>query len=286
MDLTVLGCRTRPCEYIVAANKSSIRKPWTREELLLAMHLYCRIPFGRQNGTSPEVIELAAVLHRTPGSVAMKLCNFTSLDPEEAERGVIGLQGASNLDRQIWSEFHANWVKLAEESEQLWQLRVLQNVEKTATSTAVDPEIVESKQGEFSGQTERLVATKIRLAQVFFRRVVLSSYRMRCCISGCPVPDLLIASHIVPWSVSVEHRANPYNGLCLSRIHDGAFDRGLISFDEKRRLILSKKLKAYLPCDSLRQNFAVFEGQVLQTPERFTPHHAFLEHHRENIFCG
>jgi hypothetical protein len=60
-------------------------------------------------------------------------------------------------------------------------------------------------------------------------------------------PELLIASHIVPWStlddraplapvprgvgLGVRGRVDPRNGLCLSRLHDAAFDRGLITFD-------------------------------------------------------
>ena len=97
---------------------------WTRDELLLAMHLYCRIPFGRQHAHAPEVVELAAALGRTPASVAMKLNNLTSLDPEERARGVKGLSGASDLDRQVWAEFQARWDDLATESETLWQQTV------------------------------------------------------------------------------------------------------------------------------------------------------------------
>ena len=69
------------------------------------LHLYARIPFGQQHARNPLVIELAGVLGRTPSSVAMKLNNFTSLDPHEAARGVKGLEGASALDAEVWAEF-------------------------------------------------------------------------------------------------------------------------------------------------------------------------------------
>jgi putative restriction endonuclease len=98
---------------------TTIRKLWDRTELLLAMNLYCRIPFGRQHSQAPEIIDLAQVLGRTPGSVAMKLNNITSLDPEEKARGIKGLLGASNLDRQVWNEFHTNWEEMVAESELL-----------------------------------------------------------------------------------------------------------------------------------------------------------------------
>lgn len=54
---------------------------------------------------------------------------------------------------------------------------------------------------------------KVRVNQARFRRSVLASYSARCCISGLSVPQLLIASHIVPWSVDTRNRLNPQNGL-------------------------------------------------------------------------
>ncbi|MBK6533973.1 MAG: hypothetical protein IPF99_31685 [Deltaproteobacteria bacterium] len=41
------------------------RRRWTRDELLLALHLYWRIPFGQQHKGNRQVIELAAALGRT-----------------------------------------------------------------------------------------------------------------------------------------------------------------------------------------------------------------------------
>lgn len=57
---------------------------WTRRETLLALNLYFETPFGKQHKTYPPIIELAEQLGRTPSSIGMKLCNFTSLDPVEA----------------------------------------------------------------------------------------------------------------------------------------------------------------------------------------------------------
>ena len=101
--------------------KRARSRSWTRDELLLAMNLYCRLPFGKQHARNLEVIKLAEAIGRTPGSVAMKLNNFTSLDPVEKLRGVRGLTGASKLDPQIWDEFHPNRDELTAASEVLWQ---------------------------------------------------------------------------------------------------------------------------------------------------------------------
>ena len=62
-------------ENLMATNR------WTKEQLKLAFHLYCQLPFGKLDMRTPEVIKLASLIGRTPGAVAMKLSNFASLDP-------------------------------------------------------------------------------------------------------------------------------------------------------------------------------------------------------------
>jgi len=95
---------------------------------------------------------------------------------------------------------------------------------------------------DFTGEIKRVI-TEQRIRQNFFRRAVLSSYRERCCMSGLSDSRLLIASHIVPWSHDKENRLNPRNGLCLSALHDKAFDRGLIALDDDFRVMLSQELE-------------------------------------------
>lgn len=269
----------------------TIRKPWTRDELILLMNLYCRIPFGRQHSRDDEVVEVARILGRTPGSIAMKLNNFTSLDPEEKTRGVKGLSGASRLDQQVWDEFHADWEGMAANSELLWQSRIARlggNAPAFNESADIETAAMEQMQ-QFRKEnvpTENHRVVHVRLAQSFFRRTVLTAYRGRCCVSDNPVPELLIASHILPWAGFPEQRANPSNGLCLSRLHDAAFDRGLLTFDEEYRLVLSRYLRNHLPNESIRLNFAEFEGKRLQMPEKFLPEQSFMEHHRNSIFLG
>jgi predicted restriction endonuclease len=267
---------------------TTIRRNWNRTELLLAMNLYCRIPFGRQHSHAPEIIELAEILGRTPGSVAMKLNNLTSLDPEEQARGIKGLLGASRLDRQIWDEFEHNKEEIAAESELLWRKLVDKNdihlpSEKLTESTDEKPSFSEDINLP-KGPTEVVRKQKVRLAQGFFRRTVLAVYLEKCCISDIPIPQLLIASHILPWADFPNERINPCNGLCLSRLHDAAFDEGLITFDEDYRLVLSQRIKDYFPNESLQKNFSYYEGKPLRMPEKFLPNINFISHHQEHIF--
>jgi putative restriction endonuclease len=271
------------------------RRPWSRAELMLAMNLYCQLPFGRMHRGTPEIITLAAAMGRTPSSVAMKLSNLASLDPAHQERGVKGLTSTSVADREIWDEFHQDWGRLAAESEQLRAAARLSldavpdndaaDVSAT-TETSAMPLPAAVVVPEFAGATEAQRSVKVRLAQRFFRRTVLASFDGRCCISQIAMPELLIASHIVPWQSAQEHRADPRNGLCLSRLHDGAFDQGLITLDEDFRLVLSRELRDHLSNEVLRGSFEPFAGRPIRLPGRFRPRLEFLAHHSEHIFRG
>lgn len=81
------------------------RVRWSEAETKRALYLYFQMPFGQIHSGNPEIIALAQRIGRTPSSVAMKLANFASLDPAITRTGRKGLEGASALDRAVWSEF-------------------------------------------------------------------------------------------------------------------------------------------------------------------------------------
>ena len=138
-----------------------------------------------------------------------------------------------------------------------------------------------------TGATELVASVKVRRGQSFFRQAILGSYESRCCISGIAVPELLVASHIKPWTDFPDERLDLRNGLCLSRLHDGAFDNGLITLDENLRVVLSSELRGYYPQPALEQNFSPYEGQPIRLPEKLAePAAEFLAYHRSEIFCG
>jgi len=138
-----------------------------------------------------------------------------------------------------------------------------------------------------TGPTEAAATVRVRRGQQFFRQAVLTAYGVRCCISGINVPPLLVASHIKPWGRFPAERLNPRNGLCLSALHDAAFDAGLITLDEGFRVVLSGKLRRYFPQPVLEQNFVPFEGRPIRLPEKLAePDAEFLRYHREAVFQG
>src|SRR5881394_2132429 len=93
--------------------------PWTREHRLIALNLYCKLPFGKLHKNNPIVKEVAQKMGRTPSSLAIKLCNFASLDPVLRARGIVGMTGAANDDRSLWQDFNDHLSALGPESEQL-----------------------------------------------------------------------------------------------------------------------------------------------------------------------
>lgn len=246
---------------------------WTRPQLKLAFHFYCQTPFGQFHDRNPKVRALATLIGRKPGAVAMKLGNFASLDPAMGGRG---LGNASRLDREIWDDFHANWVGLQDECERL-KAGLLD-----CSPELVDPTPVEiDLPSDYSGQM-RTAVTQQRRRQGFFRKSVLSIYHARCCISGLADDRLLVASHIVAWSEDKVNRLNPRNGLCLSALHDRAFDAHLLTIDADMRVVVSERLLA-LDSPLADSAFAKAHGAPLALPERFHPDPALLARHRAHF---
>ena len=137
---------------------------------------------------------------------------------------------------------------------------------------------------DYTGETRKAIVQQ-RIKQAFFRRAVLSSYRGRCCISGVSEPRLLVASHIMPWSADKANRLNPSNGLCLSAIHDRAFDAHMFTLSDDWRVILSAPLKATKDA-FLREVFCSIEDKQIEMPERFAPEPSFVAQHRRRMFAA
>lgn len=264
------------------STKTQIRRNWIREELIAAFNLYCQLPFGKLDQNTPQIKQLARLLERTPSSVAMKLVNFASLDPAITSNGRVGLKGASKLDREIWSEFNSNWSGMAVESQLELENLADTHGEKLQFEDG-DSETVDKVIETLAEGRTRSAVVQVRVNQSFFRRAVLASYQGRCCMSGVSHPRLLVASHIVPWSQDVENRLNPRNGLCLSALHDKAFDCGLISLNDDYQVMISDKLR-FKADEFTKSALLSLEGKVVSLPDKFFPDRVFLEKHRTTSF--
>ncbi|RYC51148.1 HNH endonuclease [Flagellimonas olearia] len=250
------------------------QKLWTRDELILAINLYCKLPFGRLHRTNPQVIHLAKLIGRTPNSVAYKLVNFASLDPSLQARGIKGASNSSKLDKIIWDEFYNNWKELPFESEKL-----LSKFENKSIEELNHIDIKSLPKGK---ERERVV--KIRVNQSFFRSSILASYNSTCCITGITQSELLVAGHIKPWSQDEENRLNPRNGIAINALHDKAFENGLITITPDYKIKISNVLLKSKKSDSLEKYFFQYENKDIFLPSKFLPDIEFLKYHNENRF--
>lgn len=256
-----------------------VKSGWSRAQLLVAFYLYCRMPFGKMHRGNPEIIRLSTAIGRTPSALAMKLTNIASLDPAITGTGRKGLAGASAADRAMWEEMQANWENFAIESQ-------------TTVSQLLDADVGLDVENEDASEefvsyegVSKVASTMVRVGQSFFRSAVLSAYHYRCCITGIAIPKLLVASHIVPWRADTANRLNPRNGLCLSMLHDKAFDIGIICLTDDLTVRVSKKY----PSDTdpfFRDAVLAYDGKPINVPEKFRPNTDFLAYHREHIFGG
>jgi len=255
---------------------TSNRRAWSRDELLVAFNLYCRTPFGRLHRNNPEIILLSQRLNRTPSSVAMKLCNFASLDPVHRARHITGLRNVAAADRAVFEEFDADWELLAAESEAAMRRLVV--------PVGARPGEALEELTSRTEPTETARTVRARRVQSLFRATVLASYDFRCAISGISVPALIQASHIIPWAHEEGRRLDPRNGIALSALHDRAFDRGFITFDEDLRVVISGRLRVGKPTEIHRVALLGIEGKRLRLPTRYAPDPAALAYHREHIY--
>ena len=97
--------------------------------------------------------------------------------------------------------------------------------------------------------TERTGLVTSRVGQGAYRKRIIHRWEYQCAVTGFKKLDVLIASHIVPWAKSTnEERLDVHNGILLSPVYDALFDRHLISFDNKGKILLSDAIdtEAYL----------------------------------------
>lgn len=250
---------------------------WTREELILAINLYFKIPFGRLHSNNHEIINLSKLINRTPGSVAYKLVNFASLDPTLKARGIKGAYNVSKQDKEIWNEFYNNWNIFPLESEKL-----LAKINKTTLEKLHN---IDESELPKEGKTRDQIV-KVRVNQSFFRKSVLAAYNNTCCITGIQQPELLIAGHIKPWKDDIKNRLNLRNGIAINGLHDKAFDAGLMTITPEYKIRISSVLKKQNKVRVITNYFLRYENKKMILPSRFLPDKEFLLYHNEVRFIA
>lgn len=119
-------------------------------------------------------------------------------------------------------------------------------VQMSLTSSLSDPHKI--LEFNIPNVTERTGLVTSRVGQGAYRKRIIHRWNYKCAVTDFNKLDVLIASHIVPWSKSSnEERLDVNNGILLSPTFDALFDKHLITFDNKGKIILSDSIetKAY-----------------------------------------
>lgn len=153
---------------------------WQRDELILALNLYFNLESNSFVSTNAEIINLSNTLNklplhskkdknstfRNPNGVAMKLSNFTSVDPNKPSKG---LERISKLDNQIFFEFYNNRtllknisnviVETINDNELTSKIYQIEEGSKTSINEAIEGEII-FKLHKVRERNQKLIDTK------------------------------------------------------------------------------------------------------------------------------
>lgn len=254
------------------------RRLWTREEHILALSLYFQLPFGKLHKSTKEVAELAKLINRTVNSVALRLVNYAACDPYILATGRHGMAAGAQQCMPYWNEFATQKETLFYEAEK---------IKAKLQGATIEETLLDNQKQELlnlTGKTrEQLV--KARVNQNVFRTIILTNYQSKCAITGIDIPDLLVASHIIPWADNEKERLNPSNGICLSSLYDRAFDKGLIAIDPNDyTVILSRELLEHSHEEYFNNYFLGIQRKEIVKPIEYNPNPEFLQYHIDNIF--
>lgn len=239
---------------------------WSREDIVIAYALYCITPLNKINPRNKVIQQVAEIIPHSAASIALRMQNFQHLDP----KGGKGLGHVAKKDIPIYEEFKHDWGALSIEAETLTGLALFDSTPLQGAKP-------------LSSLTDKRRVTRER---VFFKKAVLSAYGDRCFISGCALPQMLVASHIKPYSKcrSEAERTDPENGICLNTFYDKAFDSGLITITPSMKIYVSPTIKDALQDDFTAHWLSSLDGRVLPPPPRFPPRRELLEYHNDEIF--
>lgn len=239
---------------------------WSREDIVVAFALYCVTPLNKINPSNKVIQQVAEIIPHSVASIVMRMRNFQFIDPKVSS----GLKNVAKADRLIYEEFKHDWGALSLEAETLTGLDLFDSSPLHGAKA-------------LSSLTNH---NKVTRERYFFKKAVLATYSGRCFISGCALPQMLVASHIKPYSHCRDSadRTSPENGICLNTFYDKAFDRGLITITPSMKIHVSPSI-LNAPQDAFTACWLTsLDGNVTRPPARFPPRRELLEYHNDVIF--
>ena len=82
-----------------------MRKPWSREETIVAFYVYCKVPFKESGKENPIIRHYAQILGRSPSALNMKVGNIGRLDPDLRKKGITGLRHGARRKKKCGKSF-------------------------------------------------------------------------------------------------------------------------------------------------------------------------------------
>ncbi len=125
--------------------------------------------------------------------------------------------------------------------------------------------------------TEVEAVVKQRRHQEEYRSKLENYWDNACAVTGVRIPEILRASHAKPWKDSSDtEKLDVFNGFLLCANLDALFDKGLITFDDEGKIIISPKLT-----DNQISSLSLQNMHLRKIDPRHLP---YLAYHREKIF--
>lgn len=116
-----------------------------------------------------------------------------------------------------------------------------------------------------------------RVGQGAYRKRIIHRWEYKCAVTGFDKLPILIASHILPWSIADDNeRLDVHNGILLSPTYDALFDRKLITFENNGKIVLSNQIE-----ERAYNKIGVYGKERITN---FNAHNfTYLEKHREGF---
>lgn len=243
---------------------------WTRDEYIVTLDLYLNYPDLVEDESDPQIREVASLIGRTPGSVALRLANYRYLDPANTE----GMSHVGKACKQIWEEYHNNERELAREASNLKK--------QLADTTKTSPERSESSENDSQIEIgESTALDTARHGQSDFRSILLERYANQCLVCDVQEPGLLIAGHILPWAEFDDERSDPANGILLCYTHHEAFDLGMFTLSKEYECIPRPDFEP--TSEFLRRTIWERRGARIEFPHE-PPSREHLKRHNDRLY--
>lgn len=227
---------------------------WSIEETTLALSLYAVTLYSQISDRNPQVMALAKLLSRRPGAVSYKLGNLASFDEKTKGKGFVH---TSKNDSLVWNHYF-DGRELLLHSLMDDAISIAKQLPNTDLSLAdwLDPQDNGAPSSSFPPTTDTLADVLVtsessdeikvlrtqRRAQGIFRHAVLANFHGACAVTGCRIPSLVEAAHILPWSDHPSERLKLSNGLALNPFLHVAYDDNLLGINSDGKVFISKAL--------------------------------------------